>query len=152
MPTYDWAQFLGEHFRRVPRMKTYHHFSFSRDSPGVVTLKAFSDSDCTTFPILTDDSWEPSAAQLPRQILPHGLSEERQAYLYREIREFCRPGTEDLVCPLPPTPMPDTHGTQGEERPPVNSVTEPPPAKRPRMCGICGNPGHTRRTCPESRD
>ena len=32
---------------------------------------------------------------------------ERQAYLYKEIREFCREGAEDEVCPQPPQ-MPDT--------------------------------------------
>ena len=26
VPTYDWAQFLGEHCRKVPQMKSYHHF------------------------------------------------------------------------------------------------------------------------------
>ncbi len=27
---------------------------------------------------------------------------------------------------------------------------EAPQAKRPRLCGMCGNPGHTRRACPET--
>lgn len=39
----------------------------------------------------------------PEEIKPEGLSKERQAYLYQEIREFCAPGTENLVCPKPPS-------------------------------------------------
>ena len=80
VPTYDWAQFLGEHCRKVPQMKSYHHFS--RDAPGVVALKKFRDSSSTTFRILADSSWKPSADDLPPQILPSGLSNERQWYLY----------------------------------------------------------------------
>lgn len=42
----------------------------------------------------------------PDQIFPEGLPIDRQQYLYNEIREFCRPGTEDLVCPKPSTQLP----------------------------------------------
>ena len=152
VPTYDWAQFLGEHCRKVPQMKSYHHF-FSRDAPGVVALKKFRDSSSTTFRILADSSWKLSADDLPPQILPSGLSNEWQWYLYRKIREFCRPGTEDLVCPLPSTPLQDDPITDGDGdggRLSDDEETRPPPTKRIR-CGICGNSGHTRRTCPEKR-
>ena len=47
------------------------------------------------------------ASQLPDQILPSGLSDQRKAYLYNEIREFVADDCRDLVCPLPgslPTP------------------------------------------------
>jgi len=27
VPMYDWATYLGEHFRKMPGMKSYHHFS-----------------------------------------------------------------------------------------------------------------------------
>ncbi len=144
VPTYDWATFLGEHFRRVPQMKSYHHFTFSSSASGLVTLKQFSDSTSTTFRILADDSWVPTTAELPPQIMPSGLSDERQWYLYKEIREFCRDGTEDLTCPLPSTPL-QQHGTAPDD----DDVPAPPAAKRPRKCGVCGIPGHTRRTCTE---
>ena len=32
---------------------------------------------------------------------PDGLTEERRNYLFREIRQFCKPGTEDIVAPAP---------------------------------------------------
>jgi hypothetical protein len=38
----------------------------------------------------------------PKEIVPSGLDEARRKYLFKEIREFCTPGTRDLVCPEPP--------------------------------------------------
>ena len=39
---YDWTQFLGEHFRKVPKMKSYHHFTFKSAKPGTVFLQHYS--------------------------------------------------------------------------------------------------------------
>ena len=44
---------------------------------------------------------KPPAHNLPRVIVPVGLNEERKRYLYSEIKNFCRPGTENLVAPTP---------------------------------------------------
>lgn len=38
---------------------------------------------------------------LPSQIKPEGLSDERKGYLFHEIRQYCKSGTEDLVAPAP---------------------------------------------------
>jgi len=66
------------------------------------------------FKLLADDSWVPTANQLPPVVTPSGLSRERQCYLYNQICEFCRAGTENLICPLPSTPLEecdeDNHG------------------------------------------
>ena len=37
----------------------------------------------------------------PVTVRRQGLSQERKQYLYREIRQFCKPGTEELVAPAP---------------------------------------------------
>ena len=39
--------------------------------------------------------------ELPAVIEPDGFSNERKQYLYKEIRQFCQPGTEDQVAPEP---------------------------------------------------
>ena len=35
----------------------------------------------------------------PEQIIPESVSEQRKAYLYNDIRPFCKAGSEDLVAP-----------------------------------------------------
>jgi len=127
-------------------VKSYHHFTFSSSTPGVITLKQFSDSTSTKFRILVDDHWAPTTVELPPLILPLGLLSEQQWYMYNEIWEFCLQGMEDLTCPLPSTPQQQcTNAPEDEE----DDVTDPPAPKCPMKCGICGTPGHTRRTCPE---
>ena len=49
--------------------------------------------------ILQSERNLPQPDLLPPVIPPKGISRERAEYLYKEIREFCRPGTEDLVAP-----------------------------------------------------
>ena len=107
VPCYDWSSFLGKYMNKAPKMKSYHHFTFSSDSPGIVTLKQYSDSVSTTFSILKNSEWVPSAQDLPPTIPPSGLSNNRLWYLYRQIREFCREGTEDQTCPKPALPPPE---------------------------------------------
>ena len=40
----DWAQLFSMHFRKVPKIKSYRHFSFTSDKPAAVLLKQYSDS------------------------------------------------------------------------------------------------------------
>lgn len=53
---------------------------------------------------------------LPSELVPEGLSADRQKYLYDGIRPFCRPGTEDLVCP-DPAPVQATKRSRLDESP-----------------------------------
>ena len=159
VPVYDWTQFLGEHFRKVLKMKSYHHFTFTSAKPGTVYLKQFSDSNESSFRMATDEGWTPDSLQLPSCVTPTGLSAKRQWYLHDQIREFCHEDTKDLVCPLPTVPKPAADGhedTDGiEPQPKRPRVAETCPAvgdkdnaqKRQRNCGKCGKLGHTRRTC-----
>ena len=108
VPMYDWATFLGIHFRHVLHLKSYHHFTFSSAHAEDVVLQEFSDTASTSYRILTDEDWYPDVTELPPVVTPVGLSHTRQTYLYQQIREFCRAGTEDLTCPQPAT----VHGRQ----------------------------------------
>ena len=76
--TYDWTTYLGQYFKKLPHIKTFHHFRFDKDYPGTVFCKQYWES-------------EERAVQ--------GISRERAEYLFKEIREFCREGTEDVVAP-----------------------------------------------------
>jgi len=98
----------------------------------VITLKQFSDSTSKNFRILVDDDWAPTTVELPPLILPPGLPNEQQWYLYNEILEFCQQGMEDRMCPLPSTAQQQCTNAIEDE----NDVTDPPAPKRPRKCGI----------------
>ena len=101
VPVYDWASFLGQYFRKVPNIKKYQHFRFSKDEPGIVYFKENRSSAEQSLMLLKDPAVFPPHAVLPGKIDPEGLTEDRKRYLYREIRQFCKPGTEDLVAPAP---------------------------------------------------
>jgi len=83
-----------------------HHFRFTSDHPGHVFVRNSSDDTERKIKLIKDISWQPSKLNLPEQIIPPGLSLERQWYLHNKIREFCPDNVKDLVCPLPAMPLP----------------------------------------------
>lgn len=101
VPVYNWAVFLEQYFVRVPNIKKYHHFRLSKDEPGKVYFKEFNSSAEQSLILLKNHATLPPPSVLPPKLHPEGLSQERRLYLYREIRQFCKPGTEDLVAPAP---------------------------------------------------
>lgn len=100
VPVYDWATYLQPFFQKISGITKYHHFRLSKEQPGVVFYREFVDSPETQWQILKDVSKKPPA-RLPPIITPPGLDADRKQYLFREIRPFCRPGTEELVAPNP---------------------------------------------------
>ena len=100
VPVYNWSAFLEQYFRKFPNIKKFHHFRFSNEEPGRLYFKEYSTSPEQSFLLLKNAAILPPAV-LPAKLNPQGLSEERKQYLYREIRQFCKPGTEDLVAPAP---------------------------------------------------
>ena len=101
VPVYDWASFLSPYFNKLPNIKKYHHFRFSTDEPGKVYFKEYASSPELSFMLLKNRAVVPGPTVLPCKLNPEGLSDERKLYLYREIRPFCKRGTEDLVAPAP---------------------------------------------------
>lgn len=84
VPVYDWTAFLDAHFRHLKGFKKYHHFHVSREHPDKVFLKEFEDSVEKEVEILIDN-WQPLCIDLPSQMHPFGLSNNRQWYLYEKI-------------------------------------------------------------------
>ena len=52
VPTYDWVEFLGLHFRKNSQINKQHHFVFTTTR---VALKEFNDSEEVKFKMLKDD-------------------------------------------------------------------------------------------------
>lgn len=101
VPVYDWVSFLGQYFRKLPNILKYHHFRFSKENRGMVYFREYETSLEQNFMLLKNNVTLPAPTSLPRVINPEGLTEERKTYLFREIRQFCKPGTEDLVASAP---------------------------------------------------
>ena len=101
IPTYDWMSYFETFFNRIPHLKTYHDFRFDKDFPGTVFCKQYWSSEEQALNILKHERNVPEQGRLPPVVTPQGISRERAEYLFKEIREFCRPGTEDLVAPEP---------------------------------------------------
>lgn len=80
----------------MPGVKGYHHFCFSKDPPGWVYCKRYADSEEVEFDLLKDQTKLPSYT-LPPVIKPLGMDLERKNYLYKEIRQFCKPDSANLV-------------------------------------------------------
>lgn len=104
VPMRDWVSYLAPHFKRVANIKKFHHFHMSAVSPGVITLKTHADSKEQSLSVLRD-GWTPSHLELPPRLVPKGLTEERQWYLFDQIRQFCSTN-KDVTCPRPLTPRP----------------------------------------------
>ena len=104
VPTYNWSEFFEDHVIKtaLKGITKFQHFRFSHLNPGVVYVKSSSAGDEREIMLLKDPSWRPSKHNLPRTVVPNGLTPERQLYLYEKIREFCTDSTKDLVCPKPP--------------------------------------------------
>ena len=154
VPMYDWCSFFATTFKKLPSIKTTHHFRMSEAHPG----KVFTKENCSSPEVehcLLKEGVVLDPEELPPVITPRGLPSQRQWYLYDKIREFCPAADQDITCPLPSTPRPTSR--QGTPEPPschphIDSPTTSPPAKRPRRCGNCGQPGHNRRSCPAEED
>lgn len=97
--TYNWMLYLETLFRMVPQLKTYHHFCFDNDFPGTLFCKQYCSSERTALNLLEREGNVPQPQPLRPIINLTGITHERADCLYKEIREFCRPGTEDLVPP-----------------------------------------------------
>ena len=101
VPMYDWGKFFEDKTVKtaLKGITQMHHFWFSRDFPGKVKVRNSTTDSWRTINLLKDTSWRPS--DFPEQLVPHGLTLERQWYLFDKIREFCPEQCQDLVCPKP---------------------------------------------------
>ena len=101
VPCYNWQEYLSTFFRKVDNITDYHHFVFSQDAPGFVNCSVKLKDAPTKIKIQKKNARSIVQGQLPEVVSPTGFSPERELYLYNDIREFCKEGTEDLVAPEP---------------------------------------------------
>ena len=63
--------------------------------------KEFDSSSERSLILLKNSAILPPPSVLPPNINPGGLNQKQKQYLYHEIGQFCNPGKEDLVAPVP---------------------------------------------------
>jgi hypothetical protein len=100
---YEWNSWFSKYFINLPEIKKYHHFSFNKTKPGEVTVKESIDGKEYTFNLLKNKKYRfKKITERPSILIPEGLSNERQWYLYDNIREHI-PNEKDKneTCPLP---------------------------------------------------
>lgn len=133
--------------KALPGIKKLHHFRFESAHLGKVFMKEFIDST-EQIRSLMKDNWVPDPNELPDIIPAKGLSTERQWYLYDQIRQFCPDSRKDLTCPEPSVPKPCSRSGTPLPTMEIDTDVVSSPTKKQRTCGICREPGHNKRSCP----
>ena len=86
----EWDTFLKAHFKAIPGITKYQHFSVSKDSPGRLNVKSACDGESVEIhmfrPGTSTDTVK--AAGMPLVLSPGGLSQTRLQYLQKEIQPF----------------------------------------------------------------
>ena len=63
VPTYNWTEYFAGVFKTFVGIKSYQHFAFSTDVPGVVQYKKYAGSNMQKFKLLKEDVASCSYAQ-----------------------------------------------------------------------------------------
>ena len=101
----SWDAFLGMHFYRAPKISKMHQCTFDVLQPGKISWKRSLTDAEETFQSSRQAKKLSRVLAFHPSILPAGgLSQERQTYLFKEIRQFVAPAFQDELCPpvLPP--------------------------------------------------
>lgn len=101
--SYDWHTFFQEaHFRTLPGIKKIGHFRFSADMPGyVLHRETLADAEVAFQMVTNVEDTLTDMPDMPPIVPPPGLSRERQAYLYENIRQFVKDEAKDVLTPVP---------------------------------------------------
>jgi hypothetical protein len=98
-----WDSYLATYFKPVDSLLNYNYFGFDAAKPGCIELRVAPDDIPLEVNILKRKHTRfASEIEPPKEILPEGLTLERETYLYKEIRGFVRnPKKRDRTCPYP---------------------------------------------------
>ena len=97
-----WDSYLKESFKPVKNITGCQRFCFSAAKPGEVEMSCSNKFPDRTINILKVPGTSFTMADLPPVLEPEGLSRDRAAYLFKEIRQFCHEESRNITCPEPP--------------------------------------------------
>ncbi|XP_056003731.1 uncharacterized protein LOC125678765 [Ostrea edulis] len=93
---YEWKEYIKTTFQPLKGIRKFHYFTFSALLPGVVLCSVDVDGD--KVPVILSNH-DQISVNLPPEIMPGGLSRERQEYLYKHIIPHVRECFRDTTCP-----------------------------------------------------
>ncbi len=98
-----WDIYLGKYFKPLDNLLRYNYFQFDANKPGCVECRVTPDGQPTSVNLLKEKHTRFSEElAYPEEIIPEGLTLERETYLYKEIRGFIRdPEKCNITCPCP---------------------------------------------------
>ena len=99
IPILDWSCFLNKHFKRIPGILSHHNFHFFDKSK--VNYRQSSDDKWCTMDLLSGCINEKFSFERPENLHISQLSQERQQYLFKEIRPIVNDPFKDVTCPKP---------------------------------------------------
>ena len=94
---HDWKAYFRNTFKPIDHLLSFHWYEIFSETPGVVVCRQYVDSDPIQNVVLKKDGF----LGFPAKLNPKGLSYDRKKYLYTQIRQHCKQGSEDLVAPNP---------------------------------------------------
>jgi len=101
---YKWIEYFENlKWKKIPKISTYYHFTFSKEKPGYVMCRETLNHDFQEY--LIGDIIPPEI-ELKKEEPLSGLSYERQKYLYENFREYVPNQLKDILCPEPVSPEP----------------------------------------------
>ena len=121
MTYYQWSTYLGQFFRTIPNITSYHNFKVSSD--GTVTVKQYLDSDEEKVKLLKPNVQISDLKGQPEETNIPGLDLTRQWYLYDNIRMHCKSTlAANITCPKPSQPKPTTKSRTAPETPSTSTT------------------------------
>jgi len=95
------AHILNSTLKGCQTSKATTTFHSTKMSLVEFTLKRVTFAPEQSLMLLKNPAILPPTSRLPAKAIPTGLSQDRKQYLFRDIRQFCKPDTEELVAPAP---------------------------------------------------
>ena len=99
---YDWQSKFSS-LGKIVGIKQFHHFAFDSSNSGVCLVREYATSPVTEMTVGRDD--DELSPDLPAAIMPTGLSQARQEYLFTRIRQYVAENFKDRLCPAPKTAL-----------------------------------------------
>jgi len=109
----DWTSWLSQYFTALKGISNYHHFKIEKGNPLILVVKEQKDSFDIKFKLEKNKfPFDKERKNLPKQLLPEGLSLKRQWYLYDQIRcHIPNRSDKDQTCPRPKKPKSELKNT-----------------------------------------